>query len=91
MCQSKIEKDEVFLNQNANEGNESTLTSIKGQLSNLNTFIITILSIIVLMLIYFLYKKYKQTHVNWMNDQLARGALQRLRDSVRRRTTPSEE
>lgn len=73
MCQSKVEKEEVFLNQNAAGGdNTATVDQIKGHLASVNYLMIFLAAVIVLGLMIIVWCWYKKTHKKWMRREIGR-------------------
>ena len=92
MCNSKVEKDEIFINQNAAGGNnDAFLKDIGGRMEQLGTMTIIILAAISLLVIYFFLKYYRGCHRQWIQEEIGLNAIQRIRSSLRGRVegTPS--
>lgn len=87
MCNSKIEKDEVFINQNAAGGakNEATMTEMKYHLSTISIIMIIICALLAIGGIYTpLYRLYKKCHENWSRNMIVHYNLRRSFNRGRR-------
>lgn len=83
MCQSKVEKEDIFINQNAAAGaNQATMEHFKFHVSAISIVLIVICAILLMGVVYIVYKVYKKCHENWMRDQIN---TQMLRRSFNRR------
>lgn len=86
MCRSTVEKEEVFLSQNAAGGsNDAAIKQIGGHVERLNIMTFIILAVIAALAIYFVLKVYKSCHRRWMQEEIGLNAMQRLRASLRGR------
>lgn len=79
MCQSKVQSEEIFLNQNSASGgkNSATVEEFKFHLSAISIVLMVICTILFLGFMYIGYRLYKKCHQTWMRDQLTRHVLRR--------------
>lgn len=78
MCRSSLQKDEVFINQNASGGSNTTPES---HLLNISVVMFVICAIISVAGLYGLYILYKKCHQTWIRNEVF---TQNLRRSFRR-------
>lgn len=78
MCQSKVEKEDVFINQNAVGGkNDATFHEMKYHLSAISIVMMVICTLLAIGFLYCCYKLYKKCHTSWSNDLIVRYNLRR--------------
>lgn len=85
MCQSKIEKDSVFITQ-AGAKNEAVLQDVQKHLMTNNIVLIIIVTVIGLAIIAGLMYIYRRCHVRWLQREI--GRAQYFRRSIGWRENP---
>lgn len=86
MCRSTVEKEEVFLSQNAAGGNnDATLKEIKGHVERLSIVTYIVLAIIVVAALYMGIRLYRSCHRTWIQQEMGMSTMQRIRSSIRGR------
>lgn len=83
MCNSRIAKEEVFINQNAAGNNDAMLKDIGGHLSNVSIITYALLAIMLIFLGYFVLRYYKSCHRRWIQEEIGMQAMSRIRASIR--------
>ncbi|CAG4935729.1 unnamed protein product [Parnassius apollo] len=87
MCRSTVEKEEVFLSQNAAGGNnDATLKEIGGHVERLSIVTYIVLAIIGLVAVYVGLRMYRSCHRTWIQQEIGMSTMQRIRSSIRGRT-----
>ncbi|KOB73890.1 Uncharacterized protein OBRU01_10042 [Operophtera brumata] len=82
MCRSNIEKETVFLNQNAAGSNNGQLEEIKNHLSMMTIMMVVVCSLLLVAAVFILYKLYKKCHQRWAQQEFQRpnrGSISRRR------------
>lgn len=78
MCQSKVEKEDVFVSQNAAGGsNAAAVDQLKEHLTSANILMIFIAVVITLVLVIILWCWYKHLHKKWMRREIGRAQYSR--------------
>lgn len=91
MCRSTVEKEEVFLSQNAAGGNnDATLKEIGGHVERLSIVTYIVLAIIGLVAVYVGLRMYRSCHRTWIQQEIGMSTMQRIRSSIRGRTEGNE-
>lgn len=91
MCQSKVEKEDVFVSQNAAGGNnDAVLKELGNHLDKSNWIMIITCTLLFVIAFYIIFKIYKKCHQRWMQQQMVEHALARFR-SLRRREQGSQD
>ncbi|CAH2084172.1 unnamed protein product [Euphydryas editha] len=89
MCQSKVEKEDVFLAQTASGGdNDAHLQHIKAHMSTMNVLLIVIMIALLLGGFFVLLRFYKKCHQSWINSAMRDESIRR---SVSRRFREARE
>lgn len=81
MCRSTVEKEDVFITQNALGSNAASVQELKYHLSAISIVLIVICTILGFGVIYVVYKLYKRCHMAWIREETM---VQNLRRSFRR-------
>lgn len=91
MCRSTVEKEEVFLSQNAAGGNnDATLKDIGGHVERLSIVTYIVLAIIGIVAVYVSLRMYRNCHRTWIQQEIEMSTMQRIRASIRVRTQGTE-
>lgn len=77
MCRSSVEKETVFVNQNAAGSNQAQVEEIRMHLSTISIVLLVICVLLAIPALYFIYKQYKKCHKNWISDEITQNNLRR--------------
>ncbi len=92
MCRSTVEKEEVFLSQNAAGGNnDATLKEIGGHVEKMSIVIYIILAFIGILVAYFGLRIYRNCHRTWIQQEIGMSNMAKIRASIRGRTSGTED
>lgn len=83
MCNSKVEKEEVFINQNAAGNNQADIKDIGWHLGELNIVTYVILAITLIVVAFFAFRLYRSCHREWIREEFRLQAMTQIRNSLR--------